>query len=343
MNSQKVRESIQQKREKARAEYEKVSKNLLFTKDFQSRQEAIMHDPLEVIRVRVMAYILRRSWGEMVLYAMKEDGEPAYQRDIVRELRLNKKSVSAAVAYYQKRGYLEDRPKLLYPVISPALISPKSKGEKSREYETFLEGWKVSHSSDFQELEVARSTIKKINKVILSEYKKWATSRKQFNASLLKTEEIISETGQRAAVSPLKASNQKRKQAPAQSSVEEGMQAKTQAVDYLFEQIRHMQESYPKTPFAKPLIDRNDAGDVGLVNRILKEIGARHDGHYNEQRLVGYMLHVSAQFKGWTLGGGRRAERFPGSPEGPKSLGLLVNWARDYARIVRETEYGAGG
>ena len=82
---------------------------------------------------------------------------------------------------------------------------------------------------------------------------------------------------------------------------------------------------------------------MGLVNRILKEIGARHDGHYNEQRLVGYMLHVSAQFKGWTLGGGRRAERFPGSPEGPKSLGLLVDWARDYARIVRETEYGAGG
>ena len=115
-----------------------------------------------------------------------------------------------------------------------------------------MEGWKVSHSSDFQELEVARSTIKKINKVILSEYKKWATSRKQFNASLLKTEEIISETGQRAAVSPLRRAIRSANKRPPKALSEEGMQAKTQAVDYLFEQIRHMQESYPKHPLPSP-------------------------------------------------------------------------------------------
>jgi hypothetical protein len=338
MNSRKVAETIQQNREWARAEYETKTKGLIFTKDFQTRQEALMHDPLATVGERVMAWILRRSWGEYVLYAIKDDGEPAYQRDCARELKLDKKAVSHAVAYYQNRGYLENQPKKLYPVISPVLVGPPKKVVRSPDFLQFIENWKVAHSSDFQELEVARSTVERIRKVILSEYKKSRNQAKNANVSLLETEERKSETGKRAAVSPLEASNRRHQQVPAKIPVEEGMQTKAQARAFLFDQILHMQNSYPQTPFAKPLISPEDTGDTGLVQRILDELGARHDGTYDEQHIVGYLLHVAAQFKGWGLGGSRKPSRDPESPTGPKSLGLLVNWARDYARIA-----GRGG
>jgi hypothetical protein len=186
MNSKKVAETIQQEREWAKAEYEAKTKGLNFTKDFHTRQEALMRDPLATVGERVMAWILRRSWGEYRLYALKNDGEPAHQSDCARDLEIDKRRVSNAVAYYQKRGYLEKREKLLYPVISPVLASPPSDDEeKSGEYRTFLEEWKVAYSSDFEEEKVLRSRLKEIVKVRLSLYKKSKTPPKSAAASLL--------------------------------------------------------------------------------------------------------------------------------------------------------------
>ena len=334
MNSSRAAAIIQQTRERARAEYEAKTKGRIFTKDFQTRQDALMHDPLATVGERVMAWILRRSWGEMVLYAMKEDGEPAYQRDCAKELGIDKKQVSNAVAYYQKRGYLEDRPKLLYPVISPVLGGPNPKAKKSQEFVTFFEEWKVTHSPDFEAREVARSTIKTINKVLMSHYKKWKEQKRKAAASLLETVQSISETGPRAKVSPFEADNLRHQKAPAQDPVDEVVLTQQEAAAMIFERIETIQKAYPSTPFAKPAVDPNNAGDVGLVHRILHELGARKDGRYDEQHLIGYVIHITAQFKGWGLGGARKALRDPGSPTGPQSLGLLVNWAQDYARIA---------
>lgn len=180
---------LKQSREQVRADYEKATKGLIFTKDFQTRQEAVMHDRLATVGERVMAWILRRSWGQYALYAVTDSGEPAFQRDCAQELGIDKKAVSHAVAYYRKRGYLEIRGKFLYPVISPALSSPDPDPKKSEEYATFFEQWKVANSSDFQELEVARSTIKRITKVVLTEYKKFRQQATKAGASLLETNE----------------------------------------------------------------------------------------------------------------------------------------------------------
>jgi hypothetical protein len=108
-----------------------------------------------------------------------------------------------------------------------------------------------------------------------------------------------------------------------------------EAAELLVSEIGRMQKAFPESPFAKPVIDANNAGDVGLVQRILRELGARPDGRYDEQYLIGFILHITAQFKGWGLGGARKPARDPASPTGPKSLGLLVNWAIDYARVAR--------
>jgi len=335
VNSQKTRESIQQAREWGRAEYETKTKGLIFTKDFQSRQEALMHDPLATVGERVMAWILRRSWGEYVLYAMREDGEPAYQRDCARELKLDKVRVSRAVAYYQQRGYLEDRPKLLYPVISPVLTAPDPKDKKLQEYATFLEDWKVANSSNFEALEVARSTIEEIRKVILSDYKKWKEQKRKADATLLETAKSNSETGSRAAVSPLEASNLRHKQAPAENRpVEDGVQSKTHARALLFSEIQRMQKQYPDSAFGKPMIHPENRGDEALVDRILQELGS-----YNDECLIGYLVLVASKFKGIGMAGRPKTPRVPGSATGPHSLGLLVEWAKDYARMAR----GGGG
>lgn len=181
----------QQARDAARAEYEAKTKGLSFTKDFRTRQEALMRDPLATIGERVMAWILRRSWGEYSLYTIKDDGTPAYQVDCANELGIDKRKVSNAVAYNQRRGYLENQPKKLYPVIAPISGDPPQKVTRSPDFLQFIEDWKVTHSADFQELEVARSTVERIRKVILSEYKKSRRPNQNGGASLLEIKESV--------------------------------------------------------------------------------------------------------------------------------------------------------
>lgn len=339
MNSKalKVVEAAQQAGERDRAEYDQKTRGLIFTKDFQTRQEAVMRDRLATLGERVMAWILRRSWGEYRLYAVNADGQPAYQRDCVRELGLDKTSVSHAVAYYQSRGYLENRPKLLYPVIAPVLAAPNPKKPKVAEYATFLADWKVAHSTENLKWEDARSTNEYFRKLVRSEYKKLLKDKRKAAASLLETSKSVAETPQRAELSPLERDNL-RHQTPAQDPVDEGVITPKEAGGLLFKQIATMQQAFPESPFAKPPINPDNVGDVGLVNRILHELGKRPDGRYDEQHLIGYIVHITAQFKGWGLGGSRKPARDPSSPTGPTSLGLLVNWAQDYARIA-----GRGG
>jgi hypothetical protein len=99
-----------------------------------------------------------------------------------------------------------------------------------------------------------------------------------------------------------------------------------------------MQRKYPDTPFAKPLIDPRDVGDQGLIDRILSELGA-----CDEEYLLGFIEQITARFRGRGLGGANEAEWPPGSETGSHSLGLLMNWARDYARFNGERAKGASG
>ena len=56
-----------------------------------------MRDPLATVGERVMAWILRRSWGEIRPLRDAERWIPiAYQSDCARELKIDKRRVSAA-------------------------------------------------------------------------------------------------------------------------------------------------------------------------------------------------------------------------------------------------------
>lgn len=166
--------------EQRRAEFEEATVGITFTKDFNVALEAVMYDPLETIAARVLAWVKRKSWGNNCLFCVQDpNGDLAFQVDCAKNLNVDKRRVSAAMRYFIQRGYIEMRgtAKVVYPVVSPVLAKPPDKDEKSGEYRTFLQDWKVSHSTDFQELEVACSTVKRLRKVLLSAYKEWRTSR----------------------------------------------------------------------------------------------------------------------------------------------------------------------
>jgi hypothetical protein len=168
-----------------RWEFEEATRGLNFTKDFNPALEAIMRDRLATSGERVMAWCKRSAWGKHSLYCIKDNGEPAFQVDCATELRIDKRRVSDTIRYYAARGYLEMRgpAKLLYPVISPRLVGPSNLEEKSEEYRMFLESWKVAHSTEFSELEVALSTVKRIREVLLSDYKQWRALRTKSGAN----------------------------------------------------------------------------------------------------------------------------------------------------------------
>lgn len=174
----------------ARAEYEKATQGLLFTKDFTSL-DAIIQDRLATAGERVYAWIKRRAWGNYRLFCVNEDGTPAYQCDCVAETGILKQIVSRTVQYLEKRGYVRTEGKLIYPVLSPVLGEASKKVTRSVDFLQFIDDWKVTHSVDFEELEVARSNVERIRKVILSGYKQWLASRTNGGPTLIESKRVI--------------------------------------------------------------------------------------------------------------------------------------------------------
>jgi hypothetical protein len=66
----------------------------------------------------------------------------------------------------------------------------------------FLEEWKVTHSADFKDLEVARATVERIRKVILSGYREYTRSATNSSPSLKENSESP-EREESQSVSPL--------------------------------------------------------------------------------------------------------------------------------------------
>jgi hypothetical protein len=329
----RLKAEVAERRAQASADFAAATEDLRFTKQFWETQAAIMDDVLATAFDRVSAWIYRFSWGEFALFCMGADGTPMYQVHCAKHLKLSKQTVSKTVVYLQARGYLQPHAKRLIPAIKPVLSVPK-KGEKSREYEDFVEGWKVANSADFERLEVARSTVREIRKVIRSEYKKSQQQKTKASASLLETNRLQSEDQERAALSPLEQSNLRRSATPAKTDFDGGQQAKAllHARAFLFSEIARMQEVYKTTPFAAQRIDPQNLGDQATVNRMIEELGST-----DEEDLVGFVILIAAHFKGFTGTGAKKKERSPDKSTGPQTLGLLVHWAADYGRKIGKT------
>ena len=320
-------------------DYLRATEGRLFTKEFNSRLEAVMYDRQATVDDRVLSWILRYSWGEYSLFAIKDDGQPRHQRDCCNELTLKKHAVSPVVRYLKARGYLEDRAKLLVPIIDPKPDAMSVPPKESKSWAEFVEWFKVAHAADFEKLEIGRSMVAEVRTLMRSLFKESQQQNNKDAASLLfKTSESRTETPAGQESTPLQERRRRRRSnAPANPTAEGGNQARDQARQFLFEHIGRLQQAFPKSPFARVPIDPNNTDDVATVDRILNAIGscADHD-------MISFWLWVTAKMKGLTLQGrGVYSQtRSPEDPTGPQGFGLLVVWARDYARLANPQAKG---
>lgn len=218
------------------AEFEEATKDLKFGKDFLSSLEAVIQDDLITAEYRVLAWLKRRAWANYRLFAAQDDGlTPAGQKDCCTDLRLDKTTVSHAVAYLKARGYVRTERRLLIPVIAPqaVVVDIRFKRAVSPRFALFFEAWKVAHEAESKELEDARATIKRIQKVVLSAYKKSQTSEKNAGPSLLDPSEtpepadppedggLVRQESGRAGVSSVDGNGPHEEQPPARPPAED--------------------------------------------------------------------------------------------------------------------------
>jgi hypothetical protein len=89
--------------------------------------------------------------------------------------------------------------------------------------------------------------------------------------------------------------------------------------------IELIQRAFPNSSFAAESIDRADRSHQLLVNRIVETIGAGN--------VPAFQLFIIGRFKGIDASGmAARQPRTPDHANGPRSLGLLLSWAADFAR-----------
>jgi len=160
-----------------------------------------MHDRTATVGERFMAWVIAKSWGNFSLDCRQAaEGDYVFQQDCANELGLEKRAISKAASYYERRGYLVRHgiAKILRPVVRPDLTAVAD--DKSPEWATFVAEWKVAHSTEWQELEVARSTVESFRKVLRSDYKQWCALRTKSGAykekSLESSESAPSSRGQ---------------------------------------------------------------------------------------------------------------------------------------------------
>jgi hypothetical protein len=105
--------------------------------------------------------------------------------------------------------------------------------------------------------------------------------------------------------------------------------SENQALILLFFETARMQEAFPHTDFASEKIDPKNKADQIWARRVLHTVGA--------DNMTGFILSVASKFKGLDHNAlAKLPSRAPGTDSGPRSLGLILAWAKDYGRRLSE-------
>lgn len=97
----------------------------------------------------------------------------------------------------------------------------------------------------------------------------------------------------------------------------------------LFSALRAMQEAYKHCDFSAELLEPRRKTDQIIVRRIMDIVRPENVGDF--------LAVVRDKFLGLDKNGlGKKPARSPGMPSGPRSVGLIVIWARDYADKLDE-------
>jgi hypothetical protein len=161
--------------------------NLLkFTPYFNRALEAMIDDPQMCSEARLISWQARYGWGNDSDYTVdRPGGSPIGQKEFAARIGVKKQRASEIFDLVEASGYSTHEGHKVYPSDDPGL-PPKSlqndqKSAKGRTFPPFKawceQVWNVRSSTDFQELQSAEATIRKIKIVRLGEYRKARRSR----------------------------------------------------------------------------------------------------------------------------------------------------------------------
>jgi hypothetical protein len=98
------------------------------------------------------------------------------------------------------------------------------------------------------------------------------------------------------------------------------------ALKLLAEQIEHMKTAYKHTDFGLSEFDPISKPGQLFLYRVMTEIGG-------SEKVMSFCLTVAAKFKGLDRHAmGKLPARAPGQTNGPRGIGLLLEWAKDFGR-----------
>ena len=144
-----------------------------------------------------------------------------------------------------------------------------------------------------------------------------------------------SENKKRASLSPSpnrppqNPSHEVDRQIPEPSTPVEAISTNDPDIDAMFEQIGRMQTAYPHTDFSAEKVSRDNAGDRRTIGLIVQTV---------HKDVMGFCVFVAAKFKGLDKNAlAKLPARAPGMNQGPRSLGLILEWAKDYGRRPART------
>lgn len=111
-------------------------------------------------------------------------------------------------------------------------------------------------------------------------------------------------------------------------------QEERQAEDLLFSEVRRIQSAFPHTDFSHELISRDVKPHRLFVRRVRLTVGTAN--------VLPFLFDVARKFKGLDRNAlAKLPARAPGMPSGPRSFGLILEWAQDWNR-AHQLVTGAG-
>lgn len=100
--------------------------------------------------------------------------------------------------------------------------------------------------------------------------------------------------------------------------------AENTALEMLFSEIGRMQESFKHADFGRERVSRERKSDRVTLLKILRQVGADH--------VLSFCFHIADQFRGLDRNGlAKLPPRSPDDPHGPRSLGLIWDWAKRWS------------
>ena len=318
-----------------------------------------VHNPHERIFAALKFYSI--CWPVCLEFAVQtnEDGEPIKEhgewkrhthRSLANILRMKHPLVTRNIEYLKSRTMvLTDEDERLYPNLAPGPLDAVTRGNCTVTSESDLKDLAVLPPKAFNLVARAKAELDLGNYTVIREAALGACTELKRAISAARTHAnqtvlgachahatLLSRPGDyrqtRRASSPSAAAENR---PPSKPSLDK--EERRAAAEYLYAEIPLMQDTFPNAPFSKPRFSMGKADRI-LVGHILD---ALEPTNYNA---MGFILFVSAKFKGLDADGMAKLKpRSPNDPGGPQSLGLLIEWAKDYAATFHGRTKGAGG